>query len=143
MLSIRSSLLIIGILVCATSYSQDSIAHIDTKITTRYFDVVSKKALGLNEALDKKSEKTLHRIQKQEAKLKRKLSRIDSLAANNIFSNSAEKFNNLRNKLKDKEGKLTQYIPKLDTIAASLKFLEQNSELIGDLKGAKEKFATK
>jgi hypothetical protein len=42
-------------------------------------------------------------MQKQEAKLQKKLAKIDSLATHNIFSNSAEKYNQLKEKLKAPE----------------------------------------
>ena len=80
-------------------------------------------------------------MQKQEAKLQKKLAKIDSLASHNIFSNSVEKYNQLKEKIKS-TGKLSQYIPKLDTLATSFKFLDQHPEFLDNVKEAKEKLAS-
>ena len=109
-----------------------------SKIFAKYFDAVNKKAENLTQNLDKKSQKVLARMQREEAKLQKRLAKIDSLAAKNIFSNSEEKYNQLQEKLKN-SGNLSHYIPKLDTLATSLKFLDQHSELIENVKDAKEK----
>ena len=139
MLSIRSTLLAIGGFICGITYCQDTTVQLTSKISSQYFDAVSKKAGIINECIDKKTRKVLNRMQKHESKLQRKLSKIDSIAANNIFSNSDEKFDQLKEKLKDREAKLSQYIPKLDTIATSFRFLEQHSDLIHDIKDVKQK----
>src|SRR5436190_1865657 len=134
----------ITVLICFISQhilSQDvSDTSNSTKIPLKYFDAVSKKASTLQQNLDKKSQEVLDRMQKQEAKLQKKLAKIDSLATHNIFSNSAEKYNQLKEKLKN-TGKLSQYLPKLDTLATSLKFLDQHPEFLDNVKEAKEKLA--
>ena len=112
-----------------------------TKISENYFNAINKKAESLSEDLDKKGKRALARMQKEEAKLQRKIAKIDSLAANNIFSNSAEKYNELQQKLNSKSGKLSQYIPKLDSLTTSLKFLEQHPEFINNIKDAKDKLS--
>jgi Skp family chaperone for outer membrane proteins len=109
-----------------------------SKIPNQYFESVSKKANTLQQNLDKKSQKVLTRMQKEEAKLQKKLAKIDSIAANNIFSNTAEKYNQLKEKLKN-TGKLSQYIPKLDSLTTSLKFLDEHPEWMSNIKDAKEK----
>ena len=132
----------ITVFICCISLIAFSQEAADTasspKISAKYFDAVNKKAESLTQDLDKKSQKVLARMQKEEARLQKKLAKIDSLAAKNIFSNSAEKYNQLQEKLKN-AGNLSHYIPKLDTLATSLKFLDQHSELIDNVKDAKEK----
>jgi len=133
---------LIAVLICFKCLPGISQEVADTiaapKISPKYFDAVNKKAENLTQGLDKKSKKVLARMQKQEARLQKKLVKIDSIAANNIFSNTAEKYNQLQEKLKN-TGKLSQYIPKLDTLTTSLKFLEQNQEWLGNVKDAKGK----
>ncbi len=122
--------------------AQDSTVQSNiSQIPSKYFETVSKKANDLEKALDKKSQKVLGRMQKAEMRLRQKLSKIDSLAASNIFSNSAEKYNELQQKLKNKAGQLSQYIPELDSLSTSIKFLEQHPEFINDIKDAKDKLA--
>jgi hypothetical protein len=132
------------ILVCFLSLSQTVIAQDSTvhssgaQIPTKYFETVSKKADDLQHNLDKKTQKVLARMQKAEAKLKRKLVKIDSLAANNIFSDAGSKYKQLEEKLKIPKP-LTQYVPRLDTLITSFKFLEQHPEWLGEAKDVKEK----
>lgn len=64
--------------------------------------------------------------------MRRKLQKIDSLKAAEIFGTAK----GLLNK------KLTgakQYIPSLDTITTSLKFLQKNPQLLSNVKNAKER----
>lgn len=134
-------MLFLPFLISNSVKSQDSTGYSDvSKVSSKYFDAVSKKANTLQQNLDRKSQKVLERMQKQEAKLQKKLAKIDSLASHNIFSNSAEKYNDLEEKLKT-TGELSRYIPKLDTIATSLKFLDQHPEFLANTKDAKEKLA--
>jgi len=138
---VRLLILLLPFLISNSANSQDSTGHPDiSQIPSKYFDAVSKKANTLQEKLDNKSQKVLDRMQKQEAKLQKKLAKIDSLATHNIFSNSANKYNQLKEKLKS-TGKLSQYIPKLDTLATSFKFLDQHPEFLNNVKDAKEKLA--
>ena len=135
----------ITVIVCSISqhiFCQEALdTSTSTKISEKYFDAVSKKANKLQQNLDEKSQKVLDRMQKQEAKLQKKLAKVDSLATHNIFSNSAEKYKQLKEKLEN-NGKFSQYIPKLDTLATSLKFLDQHPEFLDNVKEAKEKLAS-
>ena len=141
MRNIRLLILFSILAISNTAKSQDSSSRTDiSKIPSQYLESVSKKANTLQQNLDKKSQKVLDRMQKQEAKLQKKLAKIDSLATHNIFSNSAEKYNQLKEKLEN-TGKLSQYIPRLDTLATSLKFLDQHPEFLDNVKDAKEKLA--
>jgi hypothetical protein len=136
MRTIRLLILFFAFIFTKAAFAQDSIST--PQVSSKYFETVSKKANSLNEKLDKKSQKALERFQKEEQKLKRKLAKIDSLAANNVFSNAENKYKQLEEKLKG-TNKLTQYIPNLDTTITSLKFLEQNSQLLSNVKDGKEK----
>jgi len=138
---VRLLILLLAFLISNSANSQDSTGHPGiSQIPSKYFDAVSKKANTLQEKLDKKSQNVLDRMQKQETKLQNKLAKIDSLATHNIFSNSADKYNQLKEKLKS-TGKFSQYIPKLDTLATSFKFLDQHPEFLNNVKDAKEKLA--
>src|SRR5436190_479774 len=68
------------------------------KIPAKYLDKVSAKSSAIEEQLDKKSQKALEKLQKQEAKMKQKFSKIDSLAAKEIFAKSDEKYKDLQEK---------------------------------------------
>ena len=75
-------------------------------------------------------------LQKQEARIKRKLIKIDSVAAMKIFADAENKYKSLKQKIGNSP--VGHYIPKLDTLVTSFKFLEQNPQL-AHLKDAKDK----
>ncbi|HEX7903805.1 MAG TPA: hypothetical protein VF487_07995 [Chitinophagaceae bacterium] len=117
--------------------SQDSSSRSLPSISIHYPDKISAKAKELEEKLDKKSAKALEQLQKQEAKMKRKLMKIDSLAANNVFADADKQYKDLVQRLKG--SKTGQYIPNLDTLITSMKFLEENPQLLSQAKEVKDK----
>ena len=123
----------------SSAVSQDSsgLSNI-SQLPEKYFELVSKKASHLEEKLDKKSEKALQRLQKQEERIRIKLAKIDSIAAQNVFSGLEDKYKRLEQKVQGVQ-KLTQYIPGLDTTTTTLRFLEQNQQWLGETKEVKEK----
>ncbi len=108
-----------------------------TKISTKYLETVSNKAEGLEKKINAKSAKTLRQFQQQELRMHRKLSKLDSLKAKQIFGDAQQQYASLENKLKD--AKLNRYIPSLDSIGTSLKFLEQNPQFLSSAKDAGQK----
>jgi hypothetical protein len=118
--------------------AQDSTNTSNQQFFDKYISYVSSKAADLENKLDKKAEKALSAMAKEEAKLKKKLQKKDSVLANSIFGDAASTYKSLKQKL----GTATSdkpYIPFLDTLKTSIKFLEQNPELIAKAKEVKEK----
>jgi len=109
------------------------------KINAKYFEAVSKKAGTLEQQLDRRSEKALAKLQKHEEKIRKKLARLDSTAAKNLFAGAQTKYKELGERLKGPHT-LTQYIPRLDTLVTSFRFLQQNQEWLSQANDAKEKF---
>ncbi|MEJ0106576.1 MAG: hypothetical protein WDO19_30300 [Bacteroidota bacterium] len=70
--------------------------------------------------------------------MKRKLAKMDSLKANQIFGNAEQKYKDLEQRLKN-AGSAKQYIPSVDTLSTSLKFLQQNPQLVSSIKGGQDK----
>jgi hypothetical protein len=134
----RLFILVILLTSSAVLHAQDSSKTTIQQIPELYLDKVSSKAGQLEQKLDAKSEKVLKQLQQQEAKMKQKLSKIDSVAANSIFGKANEQYKQLAEKLKT-PGKLTQYIPRLDSVATSLSFLQQNPQLLSQAKEIKDK----
>jgi hypothetical protein len=119
------------------SYSQDSLSSIQP-VSNKYLESVAGRADKLDEKLDRKSQKALEQFQKQEEKIKRKLSKIDSSKAASVFNNAADKYKSLEEKLN--KGVLSKgYNASLDTILTSFKFLQQNPEWLSKAKDTKEK----
>jgi hypothetical protein len=107
-------------------FAQDSIPLTEriANFPGRFFSAINKKAGQLEDKLVSNTEKTLKRLAKQEARLKKKLSAKDSLVAEQLFGNISEKYASLRKGL---TGKLQpgsgEYIPYVDTLKTSLQFL--------------------
>jgi hypothetical protein len=113
--------------------AQDSTSSSISQIPSQYFTTVSAKAGIIEKKLDGKTRKTLARFHKQQNKLRKKLYKIDSVAANNIFSTAEGRLSNFENNLESPK-KFTQYIPFLDTLKTSLKFLNENKAALSRVK---------
>ena len=127
----------ITVVICCISLIAFSQEAADTasspKISAKYFDAVNKKTETLSQNLDKKSQKFLAGMQREEARLQKKLAKIDSVAANNLFTEGINKYTEFQEKLAQKTQKIEQYginnyIPYLDTIKNALRFLQDNGE---------------
>jgi hypothetical protein len=104
-------------------YSQDSLSSIQP-VSNRYLESIAGRADKLNEKLNRKSQKALIQYQRQEARIKKKLSKIDSSKAALVFNSATEKYKSLDKKL-DKGIVSKNYNASLDTILTSLKFLRK------------------
>ena len=69
--------------------------------------------------------------------MKRKLLKIDSLSAYAIFPGAGNKYKELETQINN--WKLKQYLPWLDSLSTSLKFLQANPQILTTAKEAKEK----
>jgi exonuclease VII small subunit len=121
--------------------AQDStVISVVAGLPEKFNGMVSGKADDAAASITKQTDKYLSKLQKEEAKLYKKLYKIDSVAANNIFTKSQERYEQLKNKVKDKTGKIRNggggYLPWLDTLNTALKFLEQQDGAIGKIAGA-------
>lgn len=133
---VRTIATVLSFFVCILhTHAQDSSS---IQLPSRYLDNVSSKAKQLEQKLDQKTDKTLDRMMKLELKMKSKLAKVDSLKAKEVFGNIEEKYNSLKQRLTSKlSGK--KYIPSLDTLSTSLKFLQQNPQLVSQIKDGEQK----
>jgi hypothetical protein len=114
--------------------------NIDSSIQTispKYLDKVAVSTSSVERKLEKKSEKALEQWQKQEAKLQRKLARVDSLKAKLIFGDAEQQYQRLGQRLESASSK--QYMPALDTLATSIKFLQQSPRFLASTNGTAQK----
>ena len=123
-------ILIIALSSAVVLKAQDTALH---PLPSKYLSQLSSRTEGLTQKLDKKSENAIGQLQKQEEKIRRKLSRLDSSKAKELFNDAEEKYENLKTKLENPSA-LKGYIPYLDTLKTSFKFLEQNKQLFGKVK---------
>lgn len=144
MKSIRSVLLIAWLLFAITSYAQSSQSIPDQSIPflpAKYLDNISDKASTLEHQMDKHSAKALSKMQKQEERIRRKLFKIDSVKASQLFNGSQQQYERLTQEI-EKKGSANYYTSAIDTLTTSLKFLKQNPELLANIKQAKEKLGS-
>ena len=93
------------------------------------YQSINKKVLTLQRDVEEKSVKALRRLQKQEAKLQKKLALKDSVAAKKLFAQT--KYQQLTDKLQHPTvtKNFNEYIPQFDSLKTSLKFLEQTKSI--------------
>src|SRR4029079_7008382 len=97
----KRAILFLGILLCIGNLklrAQDS-SRLDKLIALpdKLFGTLDKKSRGIEEKLDKHTDKYLSKLQRQEHKLKRKLSKKDSLLAEQSFGDIDKKYAEFRN----------------------------------------------
>ena len=76
----------------------------------------------------------MQQYEKRVAKLKRRLSKIDSASASRIFGDADKQYKQLTGKLNQPAQKFSKYIPGLDTMGTSLKFLDQYKDKVKNVK---------
>jgi hypothetical protein len=132
-------LLVTVIYIPVFTFAQPRLDSILQKIDPQKWSASIKKRTGqLEENIIAKSEKTLHRLQRQEEKIyRRMLTTKDSLQAKAALADIKTKYKSFEDKLNKPAiaGKTRQYIPKLDTLVTSLKFLDQ-AGAAGNIKNA-------
>jgi hypothetical protein len=139
----RLAIFCLHILLCTLPLclkAQDTTAFADkwVNLPSNFIDKVNRKASLAEKQLTNKTEKYLAKLQKQEARLKKKLAKIDSLAANNIFNDAIGQYDKFQQNLTSKTAgiasKAKQYLPFFDTLKTSFKFLEENKHLLKNVK---------
>jgi hypothetical protein len=102
-------------------------------------DKVSSKMNSLQEEITNSTVKALKKMEKQELRLKRKLFKKDSAAANNLFNESAMRYTEMAGRLKSadpiRSNRVGEFFPYLDSLKTSLAFLDANSSMLGSSTG--------
>jgi hypothetical protein len=139
-MSLRFFILNLIVLLIGVPIQAQNIPALDSlpALPGRYLEVVASNASQLERKLEGKSDKALAQLKKQEEKIRRKLARIDSSKAAQFFGNAQAKYQSLENKLNGKLSSVRQYIPSLDTLTTSLKFLKQAPEFLSKLKNGRQ-----
>ena len=132
--------------VVTKARAQDSTLASLKDIPGKYLSQVSGKSKQFEKKLTRRTDKALSRFQKQEKRMQQKLSKIDSVAADNIFTRSIDSLGNLKANLRKKTAKYErafngQYNGYLDTLSNSLSFLKESKEFLGKSKEVKDKLS--
>jgi hypothetical protein len=125
----RPFVVLVAAMLCLNGYAQER-KQADTFVDFpgRVMGRIESQARGIDQKLTRQTEKYLDRLQRQEEKIFRKLVSKDS-TANKLLEDSRNKYATLKNKLAEKKDKLSnsvagKYIPRLDTLTTSFKFLQ-------------------
>ena len=138
-MNIRQGYVLASLLCAAIHISAQQVDSILNDLSTgKYVQAVAAKSDQLQQKLGRTSLRALKKFQRQEIKIWRKLDSIDSSKAAAVFGNAEETYLKFQKKL-DGPSSLQQYIPSLDTIGSSLKFLEQNTKLLSSSGEAQRK----
>lgn len=140
------SCIVAGLLLALTAcYSQsvDSVAGKLTNFPSRLFGKIQSKSATLNQQITSQTEKYLQRLAKSEDKIRRKLFKQDSARAKQLFGSNPLDYSALLQKLHSATGAIptqpgaagSAYIPSLDTLKTSIKFLQQNPQLLAGSAG--------
>ncbi len=124
--------------------AQDSLLQKSQELPGKYFQQITEKSRKYERLVEKRTEKALERMMRQEQKLQAKLMKVDSLAAKNIFTNSLDSMRGLQSRLKSKTQVITgalngQAGSYLDSLSGTLGFLKDAKGLLGKAGDAKAK----
>jgi hypothetical protein len=111
--------------------AQDSLDRI-LSIHARFIKSVDKKASRIENHLISTNERALKQLSKQESRLQKKLRKKDAVLAKQLFEHATVQYQSLQSDIANKANKFTgrvEYIPFLDTITTSIRFLEKNKTL--------------
>ncbi|HYH15467.1 MAG TPA: hypothetical protein VD794_09610 [Flavisolibacter sp.] len=105
----------------------------------KYIVAVEKRANDLTASIDKKTNQYLNKFKKGEVRLLKKLAKKDSTKAAQLLAQSRAKYQQLEKALKG-ENHLQEYIPSLDTLTTSLKFLSQHKAFLATVRDEQTNF---
>ncbi|MEP7373190.1 MAG: hypothetical protein ABI675_07330 [Chitinophagaceae bacterium] len=108
--------------------NRDTSVIAGSRLAAEYINDINTKADHIEKKLERYTVKTLRKAEKQDAAIKRKLAKKDSVKAASVFSNTGGPYQQLEQRLKNTTA-IKQYIPAFDTLSTSLKFLQQNPQL--------------
>lgn len=132
-------------LCCQMTIAQGSKLSADSIIDlpSSYLNKIQHTYSDLDDRLTKKTEKYLQRLFTREKRIQRKLAKIDSAGAQQLFANSEKQYAELSAKMKSAGDKVTKangvYIPMIDSVKTSLSFLDQKSSLLSQSKDLQDK----
>lgn len=123
---------------------KDSITTKVQQVPEKFISTAKNKADKLNKQVTTRTDKALKRFLKEEQAMQKKLAKIDSVAAKNIFTRSIDSLGHLQARLKGKMGKVPSVLsqpggPYLDSLQNSLAFLKGSGDLLKQTKGITDK----
>lgn len=139
------SLCIVVCLIVQICPAQDGPSNVDKLLNfpNRFIQKMEQQSSKMEERLLAQTEKYLAKLAKQEQRIYRKLKKIDSAAAAQLFAESNAKYADLLDSIKKPDSiaknSSGEYLPYVDSIKASLSFLQQNGQFINSSKELRDK----
>lgn len=129
-LKVIGAFVVLGISICVHAYPQQSKEDSTlrkTDVSEKSLNRISQKSDHYFHAINSRSVAVLNKMEKLENKYYRKIARMDSGKAKEIFQNSKEFYDRartvLQNKLDLTKRKAIVYVPWLDSVGTTLKYL--------------------
>jgi hypothetical protein len=119
------------LLLSGACYAQDKPSVPGLDLPDKFLSRMQSKIIDLDGQLTKQTQKYLERMAKREAKLQKKLSKVDSAGAKSLFAGSTQQYTALSQKLATDTGGLHlhlsgEYQAYTDSLQGMLKYLQMN-----------------
>jgi hypothetical protein len=130
------SLFFFFLLTCQLSVAQEKepIADRIINFPTSFLNKVQNKYANLEDRLTKQTEKYLLRLAKREKRLKKKLAKVNSAAAEQTFGNIDAQYDKMLAAVRTDSLPIKKrgggYIPMIDSVKTSLAFLDKNNAIL-------------
>lgn len=98
-------------------------------ISTKFLASISSKSRKLENKIDHNTRKTLEKWQRKERRIAHKLAKKDSVKAKEMLAVGEQQYNVIKENLA-RQTDLREYIPTLDSLSTSIKFLQQFPSVI-------------
>jgi hypothetical protein len=137
--------IILLLLTWQLSFAQEKEPVVNKVINfpTSFLNKVQNKYANLEDRLTKQTEKYLMRLAKREKRLKKKLAKVDSAAAEQTFGNIDAQYDKMQAAVRTDSLPLKKgsgaYIPLIDSVKTSLAFLDKNNSILGQGKEVTDK----
>jgi hypothetical protein len=125
--------------------AQDNLSTVDKVINfpTSFLNKVQNKYANLEDRLTRQTEKYLMRLAKREKKLKKKLAKVDSAKAQQLFGDVDQQYDKMLAAVRSDSLPVKKnqgaYLPMVDSVKASLSFLAQKTSIVPQSKEMQEK----
>jgi len=114
--------------------SVDSAASRVSQFPSRLLGRIQRKISNLNTQLSSQTQRYLRMMARQEGQMQQKLAGVDSAGAKQLFAGSAQQYAALSHRVQSDSGKAGGYSgvypPYLDSLQGSMKYLQQNPQLL-------------
>lgn len=136
---------LVAILSTNNLVAQDKLATDATvEIPPNYPSTVDKKINGLDRQLSRQSRRYLNDLAKEEERILKKLSAVDSSRVGALLNNSKEAYQQFSQKIENANGKVAQvlsgqYLANLDSLQGALGFLKDAGNIVSKSKDIQQK----